>query len=115
MNDLLLLPQVILIAYVFIFGICTGSFLNVAILRGLSGENMVFERSHCPKCLTQLKWYMNIPLISYIFLRGKCAFCKTHISFQYPLIEFITGLCFVFSYLAFGLTLKNNFNIFFEL
>ena len=54
-------------SYVFIFGLCIGSFLNVAILRGLSGEDMVFSRSKCPKCENQLKWYMNIPLVSYLF------------------------------------------------
>ena len=100
------LPFGIVAFYVFILGLCIGSFLNVAILRGLSGEDIVFGRSICPKCQNQLAWYMNIPLVSYIFLRGKCAFCKVHISFQYPLIEFISGLCFLGSFLAFGLTLK---------
>ena len=96
-------------SYVFIFGLCSGSFLNVAILRGLSGEDMVFSRSKCPKCENQLKWYMNIPLLSYLFLRGKCAFCKEPISFQYPLVEFICGVSFLVSFLVFGLSLKTLF------
>ena len=95
--------------YVFIFGLCFGSFLNVLVLRGLSGENFIMERSKCPKCGNTLKWYMNIPLISYIFLRGKCAFCREKISIQYPIVEFITGCCFLVSYLVFGLTFKALF------
>lgn len=109
MNNIELLPVWFIAFYVALFGLCTGSFLNVVILRGLSGENMVFERSKCPKCQNQLKWYMNIPLLSYMFLKGKCAFCKCKISFQYPLVEFITALLFLISYFAFGLTLKTLF------
>ncbi|MBQ4646523.1 MAG: prepilin peptidase [Candidatus Gastranaerophilales bacterium] len=109
MNNLELIPVWFIALYVGLFGLCVGSFLNVVALRGLSGENMVFERSKCPKCQNQLKWYMNIPLLSYIFLRGKCAFCKTKISFQYPLVEFICASMFLLSYFAFGLSLKALF------
>ena len=116
MNSLELLPKGFIATYIFIFGLCIGSFLNVAILRGLAGEEMVKGRSHCPKCKNQLKWYMNIPLLSYLFLRGKCAFCKCKISFQYPLVEFITASLFLISYLAFGFSLKTLFMcIFFAL
>lgn len=105
-----------LAGYIFIIGLCIGSFLNVFILRGLKGENFITERSKCPKCGNQLKWYMNIPLISYAFLRGKCAFCKEKISIQYPLIEFICGCCFLISFLSFGCTIKTVFVcIFFSL
>jgi len=93
----------------FAFGLCFGSFLNVVALRGLSGEDMVFTRSKCPKCGNQLKWYMNIPLLSYIFLRGKCGFCKTKISIQYPVVELLTALFFLFIYFKFGLTVKSLF------
>jgi leader peptidase (prepilin peptidase)/N-methyltransferase len=78
--------------YALIFGSLIGSFLNVVILRLPLNKNLVSERSACPKCGTQLKWYHNIPLLSFIFLRGKCAFCGTHISWRYPLIEILTGL-----------------------
>lgn len=78
--------------YFFIFGLLIGSFLNVVILRLPNKVNMVTKRSACPKCGTQLKWYHNIPLFSFIFLRGKCAFCGTRISWRYPLIELFTGL-----------------------
>jgi len=109
MNSLELLPKGFIATYIFIFGLCIGSFLNVAILRGLSGEEMVKGRSRCPKCKNQLKWYMNIPLLSYLFLRGKCAYCKCKISFQYPLVEFITASLFLISYLTFGFSLKTLF------
>ncbi len=95
--------------YIFVIGLCIGSFLNVFILRGLNGENFVLSRSKCPKCSNQLKWYMNIPLISYIFLKGRCAFCKEKISIQYPIVELITAIAFLISYLAFGLSFKTLF------
>jgi len=102
-------PYFLFVVYIFVLGLCIGSFLNVAILRGLKNEPIVFARSKCPTCNNQLKWYMNIPLISFIFLKGKCAFCKTPISFQYPIIELITGLLFVLAFFVFGLTLKTLF------
>ena len=105
-NALQLLPVGIIVFYVFIVGLCIGSLLNVIALRGLSGEDVVFARSKCPKCSNQLAWYMNIPLFSYLFLRGKCGFCKEKISPQYPIVEFITGCLFVFSYFQFGISLK---------
>ncbi len=79
-------------AYSFIFGCLIGSFLNVVIVRLPLNKNLVSDRSVCPKCGAQLKWYHNIPLWSFIFLRGKCAFCSTPISWRYPLIEILTGL-----------------------
>lgn len=78
--------------YAFIFGCLIGSFLNVVILRLPTGKNLTSERSACPKCGTQLKWYHNIPVMSFVFLRGKCGFCGTRISWRYPLIELLTGL-----------------------
>ncbi|WP_154571306.1 prepilin peptidase [Campylobacter portucalensis] len=77
--------------FYFIFGVCIGSFSNVLIYRLPENKSINFPASHCLKCKTPLKWYHNIPLFSWIFLGGKCAFCKTKISFQYPLIELICG------------------------
>lgn len=77
-----------------IFGVIFGSFLNVLILRTPQGKSISFPSSHCYSCNTSLKWYHNIPLLSWCFLRGKCAFCKDKISFQYPLIELICGILF---------------------
>lgn len=78
--------------YFFIFGLLIGSFMNVVILRLPVKKDLVKARSACPKCGTQLKWYHNIPLFSYLFLRGKCAFCGTKISMRYPLIELLVGI-----------------------
>ncbi len=82
-----------------ILGLAIGSFLNVLILRIPTGENIAFPASHCTKCNKKLKLYHNIPLISWIFLGGKCAYCKEKISLQYPLIELITSFLFIISYL----------------
>ena len=84
---------------IILFGLCIGSFLNVAILRLPKGESINLPASHCPLCLHPHKWYHNIPLVSWLALRGKCAFCHTPISMQYPLVELssamIYGLCYL--------------------
>ncbi len=109
MSNIPYLPDWIIAAYIFIIGVCIGSFLNVVILRSLSNEGFVFSRSKCPYCSNQLKWYMNIPLFSYIFLKGQCAYCKKKISLQYPLVELLTGLVFLGTFLFFGLAYKTLF------
>ena len=76
-------------------GLVWGSFLNVVIYRMSHGTSPLSGRSICPKCKHVIFWYMNIPLLSFIFLRGLCAFCHKKISIQYPLIEFLTGVFFV--------------------
>lgn len=107
MNDFsLLLPFLI---WIFIVGLCIGSFLNVVSLRGLSGESIVFPPSKCPKCNNKLKWWMNIPILSYLLLKGKCHFCKTPISLQYPIVEFITGAFFLLIFLKFGFEINTLF------
>jgi len=88
---------------VFIFGVVIGSFLNVLIYRIPKGENIAFPASHCQSCKTPLKWWHNIPIISWIILGGKCHFCKEDISIQYPIIEFITGVIAVLIYYKLGL------------
>jgi len=88
---------------VFIFGTLIGSFLNVVIYRIPEGESIAFPASKCQSCQTPLKWYHNVPIFSWLFLRGKCGFCKEAISVQYPIIEFLTGLIFVILYLKLGL------------
>lgn len=94
---------------VFITGLCIGSFLNVVILRTLSEESIVFPASKCPKCQHPLKWWHNIPVFSYIFLRGKCAFCKEHISIQYPIVELLTGIIFTLLFMKFGVSIHTLF------
>ena len=93
----------------FLLGVVFGSFLNVVILRIPKGESVVFGASHCPVCHEKLKPWHNVPLFSWIFLAGKCAFCKTKISFQYPLIELVSGIIFVIIANKFGLELPAFF------
>jgi len=78
----------------FIYGVVFGSFLNVLILRIPKSESIIFGASHCTTCNTKLKAWHNIPLLSWIFLRGKCAYCSSKISLQYPLVELFTGILF---------------------
>jgi len=85
-----------------ILGLAIGSFLNVVILRVPENESILFPASHCPKCKAKLKFYHNIPLLSWIFLGGKCAYCKEKISIQYPLIELTTSIIFLIAYLKSG-------------
>ena len=86
-----------------LFGLMIGSFLNVVIYRVPKGESIAFPASHCQSCQTPLKWYHNIPLFSWIFLRGKCAFCNASIAKQYPIVELITGILFVLLFQKLGL------------
>ena len=90
-----------ILAFIFVLGLCIGSFLNVVILRTVSGESIAFPGSKCPKCQTPLKWYHNIPVFSYLFLRGKCAYCKEHISLQYPIVELLTAVLFTLLFIKF--------------
>jgi prepilin signal peptidase PulO-like enzyme (type II secretory pathway) len=94
---------------VFILGLIMGSFLNVVVLRLKTNEKFVKGRSHCDKCDHILKWYENIPLLSYVFLFGKCSKCKQNISFQNPLVELATGILFFITYL----NIFNGLNILF--
>ena len=76
---------------VFVFGLLIGSFLNVVIYRLPLGESIVFPGSHCPSCNAEIKWYDNIPVISYAMLRGRCRSCRAHISAIYPAVELLVA------------------------
>ena len=78
----------------FIFGLIIGSFLNVVVYRLRVAED-ILGRSYCPNCKTKIAWYDNIPLISFVILKFQCRRCKKKISWQYPLVEALTGICFV--------------------
>ncbi len=93
----------------FIFGLLFGSFLNVVILRIPKEESVVFKGSYCYSCNKRLKPWHNIPLFSWLFLRGKCSFCKTKISIQYPLIELCSASLFVTIASQYGLSLPAFF------
>lgn len=90
-------------AIVFIFGIMIGSFLNVVIYRIPKNESIAFPASKCQSCQIPLKWYHNIPIFSWLFLGGKCGFCKEPIAKQYPIVEFVTGLIFIALFMKIGL------------
>jgi leader peptidase (prepilin peptidase)/N-methyltransferase len=75
-----------------ILGLCVGSFLNVCIVRVPNGMSVVTPPSHCPQCDRTLKWYENLPIISYLMLRGRCRGCALPIPVRYPLVESLTGL-----------------------
>ncbi|MEE8483044.1 MAG: prepilin peptidase [Nitrospinota bacterium] len=96
--------QIILILYFFVIGACVGSFLNVVIHRLPKGESLVRPGSRCPACKTPIKAYHNIPIMSYIFLRGRCASCGGKFSARYPLVELTTGLVIAACYVKFGFT-----------
>ncbi len=76
------------------FGLVIGSFLNVCIYRLPRNESIVFPGSHCPRCGKAVRPYDNVPVLSYLWLRGKCRFCKQPISLQYPVVELLSGLAF---------------------
>ncbi len=101
-----------LMFWVCVFGLCFGSFYNVVILRSLSGESIIFPPSKCPKCGNRLKPWHNIPVLSYIFLKGKCYFCKEKISIQYPIIELLTMVLFGLSFWKYGISYSTLFVIF---
>ncbi len=85
-------------AFVFCTGACIGSFLNVVIWRVPRGESIVSPPSHCPKCNAPIHWYQNIPVVSWLALRGKCANCRAPISPRYIFVEFLTGCLFLSSF-----------------
>ena len=86
--------------FLFIFGSCVGSFLNVYRFRYPKSISIISPGSFCPKCKKKIPWFFNIPIISWFLLKGKCNFCKSNISFQYPLVEFLTAILFTFNIFA---------------
>lgn len=98
---------IMIYTYIFILGVCIGSFTNVLIYRIPLQENIATESSHCMTCGNKIKWYDLIPLVSYLILRGRCRHCKAKISAQYPLVEFISGVGYVLIFLTNGLNLSS--------
>ena len=101
-----------LLFWICIIGLCLGSFFNVVILRTLTNESIVFPPSKCPKCGNRLLFWHNIPVLSYILLRGKCYFCKEKISIQYPIVELLTMILFGTTFIKFGLNITTIFALF---
>jgi leader peptidase (prepilin peptidase)/N-methyltransferase len=89
----------------FVLGALVGSFCNVCACRWPAGESVVSPRSRCPKCLNPIAWFDNIPIFSWLILGAKCRHCEKTISWQYPLVEGLTGVLFLLVYLRFGIVL----------
>ncbi|MBI4776170.1 MAG: prepilin peptidase [Deltaproteobacteria bacterium] len=98
-------PHFMISVLVFALAICIGSFLNVCIYRIPLRESIVSPPSHCPACAHRIPWYHNLPLASYVLLRGRCEFCGARISPVYPLVEFGTGVVALLLFLDFGLSI----------
>jgi leader peptidase (prepilin peptidase) / N-methyltransferase len=82
-------------AVVFVFGLIIGSFLNVCIVRLPRGGSVAKPASHCPRCKEPIRFYDNIPIISYLMLRGRCRTCGERISWRYPFVELLNGMCYL--------------------
>lgn len=95
----------ILSLFSFALGACVASFLNVVIWRVPRGESIVRPPSHCPTCGAAIRWYQNIPILSWLALRGKCANCRAPISPRYILVELLGGCLFLAAFQKFGLVL----------
>lgn len=91
--------------FAFVFGACVGSFLNVCIYRLPRGVSIVSPRSQCPRCQGQIRFFDNIPIISFLLLMGRCRHCGTAISLQYPIVELLTAIISLLLFKRFGPTL----------
>jgi leader peptidase (prepilin peptidase)/N-methyltransferase len=105
--------QVIHYIFAFVFGSAIGSFLNVLIYRLPRQLSIVAPHSFCPNCKKAIKWYENIPIVSYLLLGGKCSNCHKRISLRYPIVEALTGLLFVYAFSRFQLSFEFFFMLFF--
>ena len=100
-------------AMIFIFGMLTGSFVNVCIYRIPLGKSIVFPPSSCTKCSHMIKWYENIPVLSWLILGGKCSGCKEKISMIYPVIEMINGFLYLAAFIRFSVSYDMIFAFYF--
>lgn len=95
------IPVALFAAMLFIFGSILGSFANVIIYRLPKGESIVRPGSHCANCGAAIRWYHNVPILAWFWLRGRCAKCGARFSFRYPLVEFIMGALFAWAGVVF--------------
>ena len=100
------MPEIMLYISIFCVGICIGSFLNVCIYRIPAQKSIIYPGSACPFCKTPIRFYDNIPIFSYLIIRGRCRHCKASIAIRYPLIELLGGLIALCIVLKFGLSLS---------
>lgn len=94
----------VIAVFIFIIGLIVGSFLNVCIHRMPRAESIVFPPSGCPYCNNKIQWYDNIPLLSYILLKGHCRYCNVKIPLRYFIVELLTGLFFLFLFYHYGVS-----------
>lgn len=92
----------VIATFIFILGAVFGSFFNVCIYRLPLNKSIIYPRSFCPYCQTQIKFWQNIPILSYILLRGRCAYCQARISFRYPLVELLTASVYLVGWQFYG-------------
>ncbi len=100
------MPSWLTLPYAFVVGAVVGSFLNVCIHRWPLGQSVVRPRSHCPGCGNPIAWYDNVPLLSWLVLRGRCRHCRERISLQYPLVELATALLWLAAAWRFGVSVE---------
>jgi leader peptidase (prepilin peptidase)/N-methyltransferase len=97
----MVIPDTIALVFMAIFGLCVGSFLNVVIARIPEGRSIVSPGSACPRCGRSIAWYDNLPVLSYVLLRGRCRNCRESISWRYPAVEIACSFLFVLAYRRF--------------
>ncbi|MBF0240850.1 MAG: prepilin peptidase [Desulfamplus sp.] len=105
----MVISEIFIIAAVSVFGASVGSFLNVCIYRIPASKSIALPGSFCPVCKYSIPFYLNIPILSYIILLGKCKSCHTPISIRYPIVETITAMFAAATFLKFGLTVEALF------
>ena len=88
-------------------GLVVGSFLNVCVYRLPRGKSLLHPASHCPACDVPIRWYDNIPLVSFLLLRGRCQGCGSRIAWRYPAVEALTGLLFLLTVWRFGIGVRS--------
>ncbi|ABA22595.1 type 4 prepilin peptidase 1, Aspartic peptidase, MEROPS family A24A [Trichormus variabilis ATCC 29413] len=91
--------------FVFALGASIGSFINVVVYRLPAGLSILWPPSRCPHCLNQLKAYDNVPVLGWIWLKGRCRYCKSQISLRYPVVEAVTGIIFLCVFLIFHVSI----------
>ena len=97
-----MIPPLIAVIFCAVLGLCVGSFLNVVIARIPAGRSIAHPGSACPHCGTAIRWYDNLPVLSYVLLGGRCRACQATISWRYPAVELMCGALFAAAYLRFG-------------
>ncbi|MGB3340124.1 MAG: prepilin peptidase [bacterium] len=103
----------VLCIFSFLFGTAIGSFLNVLIYRLPIAKSIVRPGSFCPNCKKPIRWFENIPMVSFLFLGGRCSGCRKPISLKYPLVELFTGLIFLYLYIVFDISVEFFFYLYF--